>query len=337
MGQLDVVPSVAVTGIRDVALYNQLRTRRDRLQAALPAVPSPDRLAGLLREVDAALARMQEGTFGLCETCHDPIESDRLLADPLTRNCLDHLSPAERRALEHDLDLASQVQRGLLPRPGSGVDGWATAYHYEPAGAVSGDYCDLISRGNGEAFFFVGDVTGKGVAASMLMAQLFAIFRSLAAGAQAPAELLAKANRVFCEGIVSSHFATLAGGWLGAAGAVQLCNAGHCPPLHVSHDSVAALPSTGLPLGLFAEADYETQTLTLAPGDSLVLYTDGLTEAFNHSGEQYGTRRLSAVVKQLGGSAPQELLAGLVEDVTRFRAGPGRGDDLTIMILRREV
>src|SRR5262245_51595405 len=138
MDQLEKQPSPATNVVRDAALRKQLITRRERLHAAIPTVTNADRARELLREVDSALERMQAGTFGICEACHDAIENDRLLVDPLCRNCLDHLSPTEQRALERDLDLAYQVQRGLLPRPGLAPNGWRVAYQYEPLGAVSG-------------------------------------------------------------------------------------------------------------------------------------------------------------------------------------------------------
>src|SRR5205807_6377210 len=99
-------------------LHNQLEERKRRLEAAIVAAPRNSGLAGLLREVDSALDRMTEGTYGLCLECHDSVERDRLLADPLVRYCLDHLSEPQRAALQRDLDLASQVQRNLLPQKG---------------------------------------------------------------------------------------------------------------------------------------------------------------------------------------------------------------------------
>ncbi|HEV2945915.1 MAG TPA: SpoIIE family protein phosphatase [Gemmataceae bacterium] len=351
MDQLEMQssPSTNTNSIRDSVLKNQLLTRRERLRTILPsderheAGPNVGRLRELLREVDSALERMQAGTFGICETCHDAIENDRLLVDPLCRNCIDHLSPAEQRALERDLDLAFQVQRGLLPKPGVAGHGWTLAYHYEPAGPVSGDYCDWIAGADGDSHFFVGDVTGKGVAASMLMAQLHAIFRSLAATTPSPCQLLTKANRIFCEGTLSSYFATVVGGRVGADGEVEISNAGHCLPMHIgargksaSAAPITSIQSTGLPLGIFCDTEYSSQTLTLEKGDSLVLYSDGLTEAFNPSREQYGSQRLSSLLQQQAELAPQELLAATLEDLKSFRAGAPRSDDLTIMIIRRE-
>ena len=114
-------------------LHNQLEERKRRLEAAIVAAPRNSGLAGLLREVDSALDRMAKGTYGLCEECHDPVEQDRLLADPLLRYCLDHLTQTERAELQRDLDLASEVQRNLLPQNGlcagdSRVDLWKTSF-----------------------------------------------------------------------------------------------------------------------------------------------------------------------------------------------------------------
>jgi len=335
MEQLEVQPTPPAHTIRDAALRQQLLTRRERLDSAIPTAPNVDGVRALLREVDSALERMQAGSFGICETCHDPIENDRLLIDPLCRNCIDHLSPAEQRALERDLDLAFQIQQGLLPKRQLVSDGWTVAYHYEPAGPVSGDYCDWIVDDNG-ACFFVGDVTGKGVAASMLMAQLYAIFRSLAAAAQSPGDLLARANRIFCDGTPLSYFATVVGGRIGQGGEVEISNAGHCPPLHVHASAVSQVQSTGMPLGIFAETEYASRKLTLAKGDSLVLYSDGLTEAFNTASEQYGVQRLSSLLEKQSTLLPQQLLTATLEDLKRFRSGAPKSDDLTIMIIRRE-
>src|SRR4029450_9537968 len=100
------------------ALYrDQLLDRRHKLEMAVATLGRPDEVSRLLQEVDAALGRMNAGTFGLCATCHDPIEPERLQADPLTQFCIDHLTPVEQRALEHDRDLAARIQRELLPRP----------------------------------------------------------------------------------------------------------------------------------------------------------------------------------------------------------------------------
>jgi sigma-B regulation protein RsbU (phosphoserine phosphatase) len=289
----------------------------------------------LLREIDAALERIESGAFGICETCRDNIESDRLVANPLCRNCLDHLSPDEQRALERDLDLAFQIQNGLLPKPSHVVDGWRWAFHYEPLGPVSGDYCDVIPNEPDSAYFLVGDVSGKGVAASLFMSQLYAIFRSLVYAALTPADLLSKANRVFSQNAVSSHFATVACGRLGNDGVVEFSNAGHCLPVRLHNGSATTIDSTGLPLGLMDDFQYDSHRLVIEPGDALVLYTDGLTESFNRDGEQYGLVRFCRLLEQLPAAYPEEIVPAALTDVARFRSNSPRTDDLTVLAIGR--
>ncbi len=179
-------------------LREQLLDRRQKLEAARDSSEFSE-ITSLLAEVDAALQRMERGTFGLCDLCHEPVETGRLIANPLTRLCIGHLTPPEQQALENDLELAAKIQTGLLPQPTQRIDGWEIAYHYQPAGLVSGDYCDLISSEDNSLHFVLGDVSGKGVAASMLMAHLQAMFRTLVSINLPLDQILERASRVFCE------------------------------------------------------------------------------------------------------------------------------------------
>jgi len=180
-------------------IRTQLSERRNSLATAMERMGRSDHLTHLLREVDDALGKLNKGTYGICETCGDAIEGERLAIDPLIRNCLDHLTPMEQRILEHDLDLAHQVQSAFLPKRGARLGPWSVAYHYEAAGPVSGDYLDIVplQHDPGSFLFLMGDVTGKGVAASILMSQLHAIFRSLSRSMLPLGELLKQANRLF--------------------------------------------------------------------------------------------------------------------------------------------
>src|SRR5919199_6824547 len=128
----------------DDALREQLLDRRRRLEAAVVETDDGAQLRQLLEEVDAALARMEENTYGLCEVCRGTVEAERLMADPLASVCLGCLTPAQRRSLEEDLELAARIQAGLLPCRDLAHDGWQVSYHYEAAALVSGDYCDLV-------------------------------------------------------------------------------------------------------------------------------------------------------------------------------------------------
>jgi phosphoserine phosphatase RsbU/P len=320
------------------ALQAQLQDRRVRLQTAITQTGEDERLLGLLREVDLALERARDGTYGLCEVCHEGIEADRLTADPLITRCLDHLTADEVRALEQDLELASRVQLTLLPPRDFARDGWELSYHYAPIGAVSGDYCDVVgpaSDDGGRVFFLLGDISGKGVAASMLMAHLHAAVRTLLGIGLPIDQVLARANRLFCESTPASHYATLVCGSLTASGQLELCNAGHCPPLLVRAGGVTSLAATGLPVGMFCTADYSVSRLALSSGDSLVLYTDGLTEARNRADVEYGTERLLQVLSERPAGGARDLVNSCVRDLSAFLSGAGRADDLTVMAIRR--
>jgi len=313
-------------------LHNQLEERKRRLEAAIALAPQKTGLAGLLREVDSALERMAKGSYGLCRECHETIERDRLLADPLVCYCLDHLTESQRAALQRDLDLASQVQRNLLPQVNLRAGGWETSYHYAPVGPVSGDYCDLIPS-DGQLFFVLGDVSGKGVAASMLMAQLHALFRSLTSMDLPLGQIVTQANRVFCESALAGQYATLVCGQGKPSGEVAIHNAGHWPAIVVGHGGVLRIESTGLPLGMFHEFDFSATRLHLEAGDMLFLYTDGLSEA-RRADDEYGVERVTHLVRQQAARRPAELIAACLEDLRAFMDGPPL-DDLTLLAIQR--
>ena len=317
-------------------LHGQLEERKKRLEAAMAGAPHNDGLAHLLREVDSALQRMDKGTYGLCDVCHDSVEKDRLLADPLVRYCLDHLSEEQRIALQRDLDLAAQVQRKLLPEANLRVDGWETSYHYSPVGPVSGDYCDLIPS-NGHLFFALGDVSGKGVAASMLMTQLHALFRGLAGMNLPLGQMVAQANRVFCESALAGLYATLVCGQTKPNGEVEIHNAGHWPAVLVGRGGVLRIESTGLPLGMFHDTEFAATRVQLAPGDTLFLYTDGLCEARDTSGAEYGVERVMRLVRQNAARIPRELITASLDDLRAFSGAASRLDDLTLLAIRRQA
>src|SRR6267378_6493277 len=240
-----------VTAIEPL-LREQLVERHQKLRTAANAFHRPAELTRLLEEVDAALHRMDIGTYGLCEVCHDPVEPERLLADPLTRVCLGDLTPGEQRALEEDLELAAQIQTGLLPARSQKIDGWEVSYHYQPAGAVSGDYCDLIRGEDQSLHFALGDVSGKGVAASMLMAHLHAMFHTLASINLPLDQTVERVSRVFCESTLPTQYATLVVGRGMPNGMIEICNAGHLPPMLMHDGAISTVDSTGLPIGVFS-------------------------------------------------------------------------------------
>jgi phosphoserine phosphatase RsbU/P len=322
----------AAGSLETQAFRNQILERRARLEAAAGAIPA-DYVNGLLEEIDSALARIGDGTFGLCETCHDPIEVDRLQVNPLVRFCLDHLSKQEARAHEQDLELATQIQSKLLPPQSVVLEEWETHYLYESAGPVGGDYCEVLPQDDG-LFFAVGDVAGKGVAASLLMTHLNAIFRSLLSLRLPVSEVMSRANRLFCENTLTSHYATLVCGRTAGA-VVEFCNAGHCPPLLLSRRGIERIDCPGLPLGLFCSGEYPLSRVELGEGESLVLYSDGITETQDQEGNEFGEEGLSRSLERHSGSAAGSLAGEVLRDVKRFRGANRPSDDVTLLVVRR--
>lgn len=313
----------------------ELLDRRERLLSIARVRPHDDGLSRLLAEVDAALDRIEAGTFGFCETCHDPIEPEYLAREPIARFCLGDLSPAEQRTLEEDLETAARIQKAHLPQVATELAGWEFAFAFEPAGPVGGDCCDVLGHPGGEATFLLGDVSGKGVAAAMLASSLHATIRTLASPGVPVVALVEQANRLFRSGAVSRAFATLVCGRVSPDGSLALCNAGHCPPLLSTSGRIREIDPTGLPVGTFLSAGYGAHALRLSEGDFLVAFTDGLSEARDGHGVEYGSERLSAVVAGLEKPTAQEVVDASLADLHSFIGGRAPEDDLSILVIRR--
>ena len=314
----------------------QLADRRQRLNQAVSNPAAAVSYANLLKEVDAALERIEDGSYGICMICKGEIEEDRLMVNPLITVCLDDLDTRQRKYLEADLDLARRIQTGMLPKNNIRANGWEVSYYYEPAGAVSGDYCDIIEAGDSlpEMFFILGDVSGKGIAASMLMSHLHAMFHSMIPLRLSVAELVEHASSLMCESTISSHYATLLCIKAASNGELEICNAGHLPPLLVKNGAIQKINATGVPVGLFCNTEYSVNSFLLEKGDTLLLYSDGLTETFFNE-EEYGMQRLTENLGKNYLLEPKELVNNLLKDVNDFAAGAARRDDLTIMAIKK--
>lgn len=324
-----------MTGLNIPSIKNHLIERRGRLQENIKYVPDASKLYNLLQQVDAALERIDNGSYGLCEVCHDPVEPERLLADPLLTVCLDHLSHPQRKALEQDLELAIKIQRNLLPQNNLKANGWDICYHYSPAGTVSGDFCDLIKTDDGSLLFALGDVSGKGISASLMMSHLNALIRSLLSFNLPVNEIVTRSNRLFCESTMFTHYATMVFGKANQNGNIELCVAGHNPPLIIRKDEIISLNATGVPVGLFNQSEYELINFNMHSGDTLVLYTDGLTEAsFNET--EYGDERLKNQLIHSAEQSPQNIINKILTDQKQFLNNSSSFDDVTIMVIRKD-
>ena len=241
----------------------------------------------------------------------------------------------ERRAAQ-ELEIAKRVQAGLFPQilpPLATLDYAGICLQ---AREVGGDYYDFLSLGPGRLGLAIGDVSGKGIAAALLMANLQANLRSQCALALGePERLLQSVNRLFCRNTTESAYATLLfAEYDEPARTLRYANCGHVSALLLRADnSLERLASTGTVLGLFEELDCQRQEHQLFPGDSLVLYTDGVTESFNPAGEEFGEARLIGVLRSRRECASQALLAAVIAELQRFSAQVQR-DDITLIVAR---
>jgi len=323
-----------MTTLNIPALKDQLIERRERLQHTVKNVPDPDKLYNLLQQVDSALERIDNSSYGICDVCHDPIEADRLLVDPLIRVCLDHLSYYQQRALEQDLEFAIKIQRNLLPENNITADGWDFSYHYDPAGTVSGDFCDFIRLKDESVLLVIGDVSGKGISASLMMTQLHVLIRSLLSFNFAVNEIVQRVNRLFCESTLSAQYATMVIGKAYKNGDVEICNAGHNPPIIVKKGNMIPLSANGVPVGLFCQSEYDHIKFNLHKDESLFLFTDGLTEARVNE-EEYGEARVRNQLSQVNGYSSKNIIEDLLKDHKKFLNGTSKHDDVTLAVLKR--
>ena len=319
-------------------IRSQLIDRRKALERSIAQVNQPEDLVRLLSEVDRALERVGTDAFGRCVVCGEYCDDNEMLENPMRQYCLCDLSEHGTAALQRDLDLAWQVQASLLPPQNLTHANWQTHYRYQPAGPVSGDYCDLITHQSAEdwLYFLVGDVSGKGVAASYLMAHLSALVRRTLDVPVTLDDLMNTVNRHLSQRSPSTHFVTLVAGRAHASGRVEISNAGHCLPIVLRDGANQELESDGLPVGIWDDADYGVTVSELSPGDSIVLFTDGISEALNPAGDLYGTKNLTRVAARHRADSPPQLAAACLDDVNRFRESQPVSDDLTLMVLRRQ-
>ncbi len=242
---------------------------------------------------------------------------------------------AERRAA-HELEIAKHVQSRLFPQVLPPLNSLEYAGVCIQARKVGGDYYDFLDLGQGRFGFVIADISGKGIAAALLMANLQANLRSLCAIAQTqPDHLLRSVNQLFCENTSDGAFATLFfGEYNDAARLLRYANCGHLPALVLRVDgSVIRLDATGTVLGIFRKWECEVGECQLAPGDILALYTDGITESFDTAGDEFGESRLVDSLLRHRALSPQAALAKIVDEVLHF-SPQEQHDDITLTLAK---
>jgi len=240
----------------------------------------------------------------------------------------------EKARLDRELQLAAQIQRALLPEALQSGPHFDVAAESIPCRAIGGDFFDYFNLPDGHFAFALGDVSGKGPPAALLTAMIQGAFASQVTSVGSPAALMALVNRTLIRRAIRARFATVIYGVLAPDGRLTYSNAGHNPPILIGRSGVRRLDTGGLILGLFPQAVYEEDTLQLEDGDTLVVFSDGVTEALNAAGEEFGEERLLPCLLENSACSPAELLGCILSTVRAFTASAAPNDDVTALVLR---
>jgi phosphoserine phosphatase RsbU/P len=243
----------------------------------------------------------------------------------------------QKRIMDEELRTASSIQRRLLPDAPAGIPGYTFVGLNQPCRTVSGDYYDFVVRPGGKVYFAIGDVSGKGVTAGLMMAGLQVAFRMLSKSDPDPASLVRELNLTLKENLPQSKFVTFFLGRLDTdSGEIEYVNAGHTPPLLLRQDDYVELTASDLLLGVIARAEYENRRLRLEPGDSLVLFTDGVTEARGDEEIDLGSVAIGDAINGLHGADAERIALAVNETVLRHVGSPENlDDDLTLVVVSR--
>ena len=242
---------------------------------------------------------------------------------------------ARDRELRRELEDATEAQAQLFPSTVPRLPGAQIVGHCFPARAAAGDYYDFLELPGNRVGLAVSDVSGKGISASLLMANVQGLLRGQAAMAENLADLVGRINRQLYAASRGAKYCTMFYGvYDDARRELEYVNAGHIPPLVVAGDDVQFLQPTGLPLGLFPEISHFSRRVTLAPGALLVVYSDGVTETRNARGDNYGMDRLVTAATHARDGDADRIAARIFADVRDFEAGAPLGDDQTLVLLK---
>ncbi|MCC6369270.1 MAG: SpoIIE family protein phosphatase [Bryobacterales bacterium] len=243
----------------------------------------------------------------------------------------------ERNKMEEELKIAREIQQSLMPRqlPESG---WFRAAAASiPSHQVGGDYCDVRQLEPDLWAFVVADVSGKGVSSALLASLLQGAFLAAGHAEMRMDAMMAHVNQFLTERTGGEKYATVFCGVLNRDGHMRWSNAGHCPPLIIRKTGeVVKLPATSLPLGMLTDAEFSVETTRLDPGDRIVVYTDGVSEARNRAGQYFETKRLELLLRGNPGRSCAELITALTNAVEAFTEGMPQSDDITAVVLEYE-
>jgi serine phosphatase RsbU (regulator of sigma subunit) len=306
----------------DVVLFTLQRENFDRLLEQRPTLA-----VHFMRQAAERLFATENNVVA------DLRASNRRLAQAYRELKMAQAQLIEQEKLQHELTLARTIQESMLPKTLPALPGYAIEVIWQPAQAVGGDFYDLLPLQDGRLACMIGDVTGKGVPAALVMSTTVSLLRALCEEHTRPGQLLASVNRHLCTTMPGKMFVTCQVILLNPeSGCLRLANAGHSAPLLCTENEAVPLRARGMPLGLFADAVYDEVDAQLLPGGSLVLHTDGVVETRNASGAMYGIARFTELL--LACRSQRSLAEGLMPALLAFGNGAAE-EDITLVRLHR--
>ncbi|RKY90592.1 MAG: hypothetical protein DRQ13_12420 [Ignavibacteriae bacterium] len=241
------------------------------------------------------------------------------------------------RTMQEEMRLAKITQENLLPKELPYLKGYQISVKTLSAKEVGGDYYDFIQIDNNHFAFCLGDVTGKGMSAAMLMANMQAALRSQVLNGCSCTDSLANSNNLLCVSTEPTKFVTLFLGILNSdTNEICFSNAGHDPPFHFTKSGLTILKTGGMLLGAFPDSQYEQEKIIMEPGDLLIIFSDGITDAMNSENQEFGEKKLKDIISDYK-SADPELIIDKIISATRAHTGDiPQFDDMTLLIIKRE-
>jgi serine phosphatase RsbU (regulator of sigma subunit) len=289
---------------------------------------SEDRRIGVLY-----LDSRERGTL-LSEGTRAALETLAAEASVAIENARLYREKLEKARLEQEMRIAAEIQQALLPKPRASLGFVEAAAASVPCRSIGGDFFDYLDEPGRSFGFTLGDVAGKGPPAALMSAMMQGMFAAQAGSSEGPAGAITRFNKALCRRGIEARFVTLMFGVVTAEGRLTYCNAGHNPPIVLGKAGVRRLEAGGPVVGLLEAAPYSEAAEQLDPGDIVVLFSDGVSEAFNVSGDDFGEARLLEVTRKSSGASAQALVEHVIAAVRTFTKGAAQSDDITVMVIR---
>ena len=330
----EVIDSGEVTEIFDITQETIMQYPKEALAEGIRSLL----VVGLMQD-RRAIGALSVYTYHPHHFSVDEVRAFQTIANQATGAI--HLAKLHReqmrmKQIEQELAIAAHIQARMMPSRPPGIEGIDIAARNIPCGEVGGDFYDFLELPKERLGLMLGDVSGKGIPAALLMATARTVLRVQGQSLSRPAEVVERANLMLCEETTQSEFVTVFYALLDIQeGNLTYVNAGHNYPLLFRGNQVIPLESGGVPLGLFCDSSYREEVIPVQPGDLLVIYSDGYVELVDDSGQQFGVERFQQVISTHRRLKAEEIVNRLEETMVRFENSTGRGgDDRTVVVLK---